>query len=360
MVSVPVKQSFATDVTPEEFNAHANAADRFKQSISAYLGTQPDGSPYTIDNIEITSVGVGASTRRRLSGNPKPSQRQLANSLEIDYIIRFAVRNVDAGTFVRSPALATITNALITKLSHASFAIAVTTDLTTTSADSSFVGFSNFAAATPVLSLAGLAVTTTQGAPSALPTYAPADSTAASEESQAVVIAGVTCGGLLSLILVSYAWFRAIQAKKKRAEVMPDADTLELGKLVAISPAAPATHHGIGHRFEHDGTGDVKQGPLKFAIASASACAKGPDMSAEEVAATAAAIMGRRRELTVEEEDAMLDALFAEEEAEQAAVTIMGRRRELTVEEEDAMLDALFAEEEAEQAAAAATTAASC
>ena len=313
-VSVPVKQAFATDVTPEEFNTHANAADRLKQAISAYLGTQPDGSPYTIGNIEITKVSVGASTRRRLSGNTMPSQRQLANLLEIDYIVSFAVRNVDAAAFVGSPALAAITNALITKLSDASFATAVTTDLTTTSTDSTFVGFSNFAAATPVISLAGLAVATTQGAPSALPTYAPADSTAAS---QAVVIASVTCGGLLFLILASYAWFRAIKAKKKHAGVMPDADTLELGKLVAISPAAPATHYGNGHRFEHDGTGGVKQGPLKCSIASASACAKGPDMSAEELTAPTAAIMGRQRELMVEEEDAMLDALFAEEEAEQ-------------------------------------------
>jgi len=177
--------------------------------------------------------------------------------LEIDYVVSFAVNNVDSTTFVDSPALTTITTALTLQLTSASFASTLTTDLTTT--DATFVGFTSFAAEMPVVSVADLAVVTTQGAPSAQPTKAPVDSNAtASSMPNFTFIAGAAGGGLLFIALVT--WFKV--CKKKQIEVLPDANNLELGSLVAVDPTPQSQTHQRRHHHGNQSPSSVVPMPL--------------------------------------------------------------------------------------------------
>ena len=398
-VSIPVKQVFTTSITPEEFNAHANAALRLKQSISTYLGLQPNGAPYTSDNIVITRVALEASTRRWLSGSITQLQRQLVNALEIDYVVNFAVKNVDAATFAGSPALTAMTSALTVKLAAASFVDTVTTDLTTTSADSGFVGFSGFTAMAPVLRIADLDVATAQGAPSTLPTNAPVYSTAASEDgSSAIVIAITSCGSLLFIALVASTWLQ-MKHKHDRVQVLPDPNNLELGNLTAVTPASvPDTEVAAWLEKTKALEEQLKQNTeevsrLKVDLSAAMTViienarknddahvslshsvsrVKKPETVPENMKASTATVIQGKQELTREEEDAMLDSFFEEEHehfdwshthganeanealpaekgskmapAESAAI-IQGKKELTAEEEEDEMLEKFFAEE---------------
>jgi len=185
--------------------------------------------------------------------------RLLVNALEIDYVVSFEVNNVDVLAFADSPALTAMTNDLAARFAAPSFLNTVSTEMTTTSEDPDFAfeGLNSFTAERPILRLVDLSVATTQGAPSAQPTIAPADATTTSTKKKVstTLLLGASVGGLLVLVLARWAWSRGVG--KNQVEVAPDPNNLELGRLVAVTPtpqSPPPRQHQHHHRHKSPST----------------------------------------------------------------------------------------------------------